>query len=344
MLPANEFLFPISEYWPFLTGFILFVIVLLTLDLTVFHRRAHAVSIREAGLWVIFWVSLAVVFNIGLYYYASWWFPQDERLMAIPGFDAATAAKQVALEFLAGYVIEESLSVDNIFVFVVVLGYFAIPARYQHRVLFLGILGAIIFRGIFISLGALLIQFHWVIYLFGGFLIFTGLRMAFADEPTPEPEKNPLIRIFRRYMPVTTSFHGQQFFVRLDGTLHATPLFIAVLFLEATDIVFAVDSVPAIFAVTREPLIVFTSNIFAILGLRAMYFLLAGAMDQFYLLKYALSLILIFVGLKMTWLDYVYGGHFPITWSLAIIAFILGLGVAGSLLYPRTKQDSSSSQ
>lgn len=335
VLPANEFLFPIAEYWPFLAGFIGFVVILLVLDLTVFHRKAHAVSIKEAGLWVVFWVSLAVVFNIGLYYYANWSFPQSERLMAIPGFDPGVAAKQVALEFLTGYIIEESLSVDNIFVFVVVMGYFAIPARYQHRVLFLGILGAIIFRGIFISLGAILIQFHWIIYVFGAFLIFTGIRMAIAEEHAPEPDKNPLIRIFRRYMPVASEFHGQHFFVRLNGVMHATPLFIAVLFLEATDIVFAVDSVPAIFAVTREPLIVFTSNIFAILGLRAMYFLLAGAMDKFYLLKYSLSLILIFVGLKMTWFDYVFDGHFPISWSLGIIGGVLALGVAGSLVFPQ---------
>jgi tellurite resistance protein TerC len=335
VLPANEYLFPLSEYWPFLTGFILFVIALLTLDLTVFHRKAHAVSMREAALWVLFWVSLGVAFNVGLYYYANWWFPQDARLMAIPGFDPAQAAKQVALEFLAGYIIEESLSVDNIFVFVVVLGYFAIPPRYQHRVLFFGILGAIVFRGIFISLGALLIQFHWVIYVFGAFLIFTGLRMVLAEDKPPEPEKNPLIRLFRRYMPVTNEFHEQKFFVRINGVLHATPLFIAVLFLEATDIVFAIDSVPAIFAVTREPMIVFTSNIFAILGLRAIYFLLAGAIDKFYLLKYSLSFVLIFVGLKMTWLDYTFDGHFPIGWSLAIIGILLGAGVAGSLLLPR---------
>lgn len=330
----NVHLFPIAEYWPFLIGFILFVILLLTLDLTVFHRKAHAVSIREAGLWVVFWVSLAVVFNIGLYFYASWWFPQEARLMAIPGFHPEQAARQVALEFLTGYVIEESLSVDNIFVFVVVMSYFAIPSKYQHRVLFLGILGAIVFRGIFIALGAFLMNFHWVIYVFGAFLIVTGIRMAFADEKPPEPDKNPLIRLFRRAMPVTPSFHGQHFFVRLGGKLHATPLFIVVLFLEATDIVFAVDSVPAIFAVTREPLIVFTSNIFAILGLRAMYFLLAGAMDKFYLLRFGLAAILVFVGLKMVWLDHLAGGKFPIGWSLLIIGGILGLSVVFSLLRP----------
>jgi tellurite resistance protein TerC len=335
VLPANEFLFPIAEYWPFLLGFIAFVLVLLTLDLTVFHRKAHVVSMKEAGLWVIFWVSLAVIFNIGLYYYANWSFPQNERLMAIPGFNPSAAAKQVSLEFLAGYIIEESLSVDNIFVFVVVMSFFSIPPAYQHRVLFFGILGAIVFRGIFISLGSLLIQFHWVIYIFGAFLIYTGIRMAFSDDDPPEPDKNPLIRIFRRYMPVTNDFHGQHFFVRLAGKLHATPLFIAVLFLEATDIVFAVDSVPAIFAVTHEPLIVFTSNIFAILGLRAMYFLLAGAMDTFYLLKYALSVILVFVGLKMTAFDYLAGGKFPITWSLGIIAAVLATAVIGSLMFPR---------
>ncbi|MDZ7638567.1 MAG: hypothetical protein U5J83_10030 [Bryobacterales bacterium] len=198
-------------------GFLGFVIILLTLDLTVFHRKAHAVSMREAGLWVVFWVSLAVVFNIGLYFYCAWWFPQDARLMDIPGFDPARAARQVSLEFLTGYVIEESLSVDNIFVFVVVMSYFAIPAKYQHRVLFLGILGAIVFRGIFIALGALLMTIHWVIYVFGAFLIITGIRMAFSDEKPPEPEKNPLIRLFRKFMPVTPVFHDQQFFVRLGG-------------------------------------------------------------------------------------------------------------------------------
>lgn len=332
MLPPNEYLFPITEYWPFLAGFIAFVVVLLTLDLTVFHRKAHAVSMKEAGLWVVFWVSLAVIFNIGLYFYAAWWFPQDARLMAFPGFEPLKAARQVSLEFLTGYVIEESLSVDNIFVFVVVMSYFAIPAKFQHRVLFLGIIGAIVFRGIFIALGALLMKFHWVIYVFGAFLIITGVKMAFSDDKPPEPEKNPLIRAFRKMMPVTPAFHGQSFFVRLNGVLHATPLFIVVLFLEATDIVFAVDSVPAIFAVTREPLIVFTSNIFAILGLRAMYFLLAGAMDKFHMLRYGLALILVFVGLKMVWLDHLAGGKFPIGWSLTIIAAILGGAVALSLL------------
>jgi len=341
VLPPNEFLFPLAEYWPFLLGFIIFVVVLLVLDLTVFHRKAHAVSMREAGLWVVFWVSLAAIFNVGLYYYANWSFPQNERLMAIPGFDPAAAAKQVSLEFLTGYIIEESLSVDNIFVFVVVMGYFAIPAAYQHRVLFFGILGAIVFRGIFISLGSLLMQFHWIIYVFGAFLIYTGIKMAFSDDEPPEPEKNPLIKIFRRYMPVTDHFHGQNFFVKIAGRMHATPLFIAVLFLEATDIVFAVDSVPAIFAVTHEPLIVFTSNIFAILGLRAMYFLLAGAMDTFYLLKYALSVILVFVGLKMTVLDYLAGGKLPISWSLGVIGTTLALAVIISLLFPKKEESEA---
>jgi tellurite resistance protein TerC len=334
VLPANEYLFPITEYWPFLAGFIGFVIILLLLDLNVFHRKAHAVGMREALLWSIFWIALSLLFNLGLYFYAGWSFSNDPHLLSIPGFDAWKSARQVALEFLTGYVIEKSLSVDNIFVFVVVMSYFAIPAKYQHRVLFLGILGAIIFRGIFISLGALLMQFHWVIYVFGAFLIITGIRMAFSHEEAPEPEKNPLVRLFRRYMPVTAVFHGQQFFTKIQGKLHATPLFIAVLFLEATDIVFAVDSVPAIFAVTHEPLIVFTSNIFAILGLRAMYFLLADAMGKFYLLRYGLALILVFVGLKMVWLDHLAGGKFPIGWSLTIIAVILGGAVALSLLRP----------
>jgi tellurite resistance protein TerC len=332
---SDILLFPPSEYWPFLTVYLILILILLTLDLTVFHRKAHRVSMKEAAGWVVFWVSLAIAFNIGLYFYSMWWFPQDPRLMAIPGFDPVAAAKQVSLEFLTGYVIEESLSIDNIFVFVVVMKFFAVPAKYQHRVLFLGILGAIVFRGIFITLGSILIQFHWVIYVFGFFLIITGIRMAFAEEKPPEPEKNPFIKLLKRFFPVTHDLHGQKFFVRLNGVLHATPLTVVVVFLEATDIIFAVDSVPAIFAITREPIIVFTSNIFAILGLRALYFLLAGAVDTFHLLRYGLAMVLIFVGLKMVWLDHAWHGKFPIGWSLGIIAAIIAGSVVLSLVVPR---------
>ena len=231
--------------------------------------------------------------------------------------------------------VEYSLSVDNIFVFVVVLTYFAIPTKYQHRVLFFGILGALVFRAVFIAIGAALLRYQWVLYLFGAFLIFTGIRMMLAKEKGVEPEQNAVIRLFRRRVPVTTRLQEQRFFVKLDGRLHATPLFIALLFLEMTDIVFAVDSVPAIFALTSEPLIVFTSNIFAILGLRNLYFLLRGAIDKFHMLKYGLGIVLIFVGCKMTFLNRLFGGHFPITWSLGIIVGVIGFSVVLSLLFPR---------
>jgi tellurite resistance protein TerC len=282
------------------------------------------VTFKEASTWSAVWVTLALIFNYIFYQYASSKF-------------GAEIGQTLALEFLTGYIIEYSLSVDNIFVFVLVFSYFAIPAQYKHRVLFYGILGALIFRACFIALGTALMQFHWVIYLFGGFLIITGIKMMFSDNEEIEPEKNFLIRIFKRFMPVTHEIKGKEFFVNENGIRHATPLFIALLFLEATDIIFAVDSVPAIFSITREPLIVFTSNIFAILGLRSMYFMLAGAIDRFYLLKYGLSIILIFVGLKMVYLNDAFGGKFPISYSLGFILGVITISVLVSLAFPRAK-------
>jgi tellurite resistance protein TerC len=317
-------LFPFAEYWWFYLGFTGFVLLLLALDLGVFHRKAHEVSFKEAAAWSVVWVTLALVFNFLLYRYALWKFPQD-------------VAWRVALEFLAGYVVEKSLSVDNVFVFVLVFGYFAVPAKYQHRVLFYGIAGALAFRAVFIAAGSALMQYHWVVVLFGAFLLVTGVKMFLAPEKGVEPEKNLLVRLFRRLVPVTDAPHGQRFFVRERGVFKATPLFVALLFLEATDIVFAVDSVPAIFALTGEPLVVFTSNIFALLGLRAMYFMLAGAMGKFHLLKYGLALVLVFVGLKMVWLNGLYDGKFPISLSLGIITGVVGLSVAASLLFPRPR-------
>jgi tellurite resistance protein TerC len=308
--------------------------VLLAVDLGVFHRRAHAVSFREAGIWSAVWVLLALSFDYVFYRFALHEFSRDSALLALPGFDAARAARDAALQFLAGYVVEYSLSVDNIFVFVVVLNYFAIPVKYQHRVLFFGILGALIFRAFFIAVGAALLQYQWVLYLFGAFLIFTGVRMMLAEEKGVDPEHNALIRLFRRHMPVTHELHAQKFFLKIGGRTHATPLFVALLFLELTDIVFAVDSVPAIFALTSEPLIVFTSNIFAILGLRNLYFMLRGAIDRFHMLKYGLGVVLVFVGAKMTFLNKLFGGHFPITWSLGIIVGVIATSVVLSLLFP----------
>jgi TerC family integral membrane protein len=340
---ADVTLFPFAQYWWFYLAFLAGVLVLLALDLGVFHREAHEVSFREAATWSIVWVSLALAFNYGLYHFALWKFPQDPRLLAIPGFDAAAAAKEAALEFLTGFVVEKSLSVDNIFVFVLIFNFFALPAKYQHRVLFFGILGALIFRAIFIVLGSALLEFHWVVWVFGLFLIASGLKIMFAPEKGINPEKNPIVRLFRRFVPVTPALHGQRFFVRLNGVLHATPLFVTLLFVEVTDIIFAVDSVPAIYALTGEPLIVFVSNVFAILGLRALYFLLAGMMDRFYLLKYGLAIVLIFVGLKIAWLNELYGGKFPITTSLGFIATVIALSVLASLVFPRRHQSARTS-
>ncbi len=333
-------LFPISEYWWLYAAFTGGVLLLLALDLGVFHRNAREVRFREAVAWCGAWVSLAFLFNAALYVYAQWKFPGDARLTDVPGFNPKAAAWQVALEFLTGYVVEYSLSVDNIFVFILVLGYFGVEARYQHRVLFYGILGALVFRAIFITLGSVLMQFHWVVWLFGLFLIFTGIKMVFASEETVEPERNLLIRALRRFLPVTAEFRGQRFFVRENGRLAATPLLVALLCLEVSDIIFAIDSVPAIFALTREPFVVFTSNIFAILGLRSMYFMLGGAVEKFHLLRYGLAVVLVFVGLKMVWLDGWYGGKFPITTSLAIIGSVLSVSAGLSLLFPRRPAES----
>lgn len=339
-MSAAAQLFPFPEYWAFYVGFTAFVLVLLALDLGVFHRTPHAVSIREAARWSVVWVGLALAFNLVFYAYMRWSFPLDQRLMAIPGFDAALAARQTALEFLAGYVVEYSLSVDNIFVFVVVLSYFGVPAAYQHRVLFFGILGALVFRATFIALGAMLLQFEWVAWVFGAFLVFTGARMMFGPETGPvEPHERLVIQLFRRHVPVTGVFSGQRFFVREQGRLHATPLLVALLFLEMTDILFAVDSVPAIFGLTGEPLVVYTSNIFAILGLRNLYFLLAGAVDRFHLLKYGLGTVLVFVGLKMAVLNPLWDGHFPITVSLGIIVGVIATSITLSLLFPKAQEE-----
>lgn len=313
-------LFPLAEFWWAYVAFTAFILVLLALDLGVFHRKAHVISFRESLGWSIAWIVLALVFNYAFYLYA----------VSLVG---AEAGRQAGLEFLTGYIVERSLAIDNIFVFVLVFNYFAVPPVYQHRVLFYGIFGALVFRALFIAVGAALMQYHAVVLIFGVFLLLTGIKLLWAPEQEIEPEKNPLIKLFRRVVPVSPNLHGSNFFVKLDDhKWHATRLFVALLFLEISDIVFAVDSVPAIFAVTREPLIVYMSNVFAILGLRAMYFLLADALRRFELLKYALALILIFVGLKMTVLNWMFGGKFPIEWSLGVIAALLAGAVVASVV------------
>jgi tellurite resistance protein TerC len=316
-----DLFFPFTDYWWFYAGFTAFILLLLALDLGVFHRHAHVVTFRESLAWSAVWVVLALAFNYAFFLYATDAFGPD-------------AGRRLGLEFLTGYLVEKSLAVDNIFVFVLVFAYFGIPLQHQHRVLFYGIIGALLFRALFIALGSVLMQYWVVVTAFGLFLIATGIKMLRAPGQKVDPERNPLIRLFRRWMPVTPDLHGQQFFVRLDARWHATPLLVALLFLEMSDVIFAVDSIPAIYAISREPLIVFASNVFAILGLRAMYFLLAGAIERFHLLKYALATILLFVGVKMVWLNDAFGGKFPVEWSLAIIATLLTVAIVASWLKP----------
>ena len=305
-----------DQLWPWV-GFNVFVLAMLALDLGVFHKEAHEVSIKEAGAWSALWVTLALVFNYGIYHFMG---------------------PEVGLQFLTGYLIEKALSVDNIFVFVLIFSYFQVPPRYQHRVLFWGILGALVMRGAMIAAGAALIErYHWIIYVFGAFLVFTGIRMATQTEHAIEPESNPVIRLVKRFVPVTNQYHGQNFFIRegVGGRMRrvATPLFVVLVLVETTDLIFAVDSIPAIFAITTDPFIVYTSNVFAILGLRALYFLLAGVIHRFHYLKLGLSVVLVFVGVKMlvTYFDY----KVPIGVSLGIIGGVLAVSVVASLLFPR---------
>ena len=298
-----------TNIW-FWVGFIAFVLAMLALDLGVFQRKAHEVRPREAGIWVAVWVALALAFAGGLAYFRG----------------SATA-----VEFLTGYVIEESLSVDNLFVMVVIFEYFAVPAAFQHRVLFYGILGALVMRGLFIGVGAFLLsRFDWILYVFGAMLLVTGVRMIFKHDEEFDGDNNRLVQVMRRFVPMTKSYHGKHFFTVENGRRLATPLLLVLVLVEFTDLIFAVDSIPAIFGITRDPFIVFTSNIFAILGLRSMYFLLAAVIDKFYLLKYGLALILSFIGVKMLgerWF------HINVLVSLAVVLGVLALSVVASLVW-----------
>ncbi len=300
--------------------FNIFVLGMLAIDLGVFHRKAHAVTTKEATAWCFIWVALGLIFNAGIYIFLG---------------------PEKGLEFFTGYLIEYSLSVDNIFVFILILSYFSVAPIYQHRVLFWGILGALIMRGIFIATGALLLQlFHWVIYIFGGFLFFTGIKMLAKEESSVKPEDNPVIGLLRRLMPIATNYEGKRFFVTQNGKLAATPLFVVLLVIETTDLIFAVDSVPAIFAVSQDPFIVYTSNVFAILGLRSLYFLLAGVVDLFIYLRHGLGVVLAFVGVKMMLSD-IY--KIPTGLSLAVVIGILALSIAASLLASKRAAAANSS-
>jgi tellurite resistance protein TerC len=291
------------------TSFSVFVIAMLALDLGVFHRKSHAVSVKEALIWTAVWITLSMLFNIFVYYYFG---------------------KEKALEFFTAYLVEKSLSVDNIFVMIMIFTYFSVPDSYQHKVLFWGIFGALVMRVIFIFAGIELIhQFHWLIYIFGGFLVVTGVRMVMGEDKPIEPEKNPLVKLVRRVFPVTDSFEGDNFFVKRDSKTWATPLFIVVVLIEATDLIFAVDSIPAIIAISDDTFIVYTSNVFAILGLRSLYFALAGIEKYFKYLKFGLATILVFVGVKMCIVD-IY--KIPVEISLIVICFLLAISMIASVL------------
>lgn len=337
---STVILFPFADYWYVYAGFIVFVLLVLALDLGVFHKKAHEVGFKESSIWTTIWVSLAFIFSYLFYLFALHRFSTDERYLSIAGFDPEAQAKTSALEFLTGFVVEKSLAIDNIFIFAVVFAYFGIPKMYQHRVLFWGILGALVFRGIFIALGSVLMAYEWVVIFFGGLLILTGIKMFFAGTEEKDLSKNFIIRGLQKVFKIHPHIEGQHFFFKKQGVHYVTPLFLALVFLELTDIIFAVDSVPAIFALTKEPLIVFTSNIFAILGLRSMYFMLSGVMDRFAYIKYGLAAVLLFVGLKMVYLNHAFGGKFPITWSLGIIAFLIGSSVVFSIWMDRRKHQA----
>lgn len=333
--------FSIYDYWWFYLGFVGFVALVLSLDLGVFHKKAHIISIKESAIWTTIWVSCAFIFNILFYFYADYVLSQRPSLMEIPGFDPQATAKNLAMEFTTGFLIEKALAIDNIFIFAVVFSYFGIPRLYQHRILFWGIFGALIFRGLFIALGSKLMQYQSVIVFFGLLLIATGIRMLVIREKKPDLSNNFLLKQMQRFFNIDHELSGDHFFLIKNHKIFLTPLFVALIFIELSDIIFAIDSVPAIFAITNEPLIVFTSNVFAILGLRSMYFLLSGAIDKFKYIKLGLAGILIFVGLKMTILNNYFDGHFPIWLSLLIIVLILAGSIGFSLVLDKKPSSST---
>lgn len=306
---------------PIWIAFNVFVIIMLVVDLKVFHREAHEISVKEALIWSAIWIALALCFNVAIYFWRG---------------------SESALEFLTGYLIEKSLSMDNLFVFIMIFAYFGVAPRYQHNVLFWGILGALIMRAIFIAAGiTLIMKFQWLILVFGAFLIYTGFKLGFQRDEKIDPEKNPVLKLVRRFIPITDHYEGQKFFVRHSGKLMATPLFVVLIVIETTDVIFALDSIPAILAITQDPFIVYTSNVFAILGLRALYFALAGIMRMFHYLHYGLSLILMFVGVKMILskadmipLLNLHEIHIPAGVALAVVGGILILSIVASIIWP----------
>ena len=313
-------LFPFSEYWWFYAAFAAVVALLLGVDLAA-HRSARPITMRSAAGWTAAWVSIGIGFGAVIY------------LLALHRYDPSVAGR-VTLEYLAGYLVEESLSVDNMFVFALLFRYFSLGTVHQHRVLLFGILGAMVFRGMFVAAGSALIRFHWVVITFGALLVLSGIRLAFAKERGLDAERNLVMRFARRFLPVSGRQYATRFVVREAGVVRFTPLFVVLLVVESTDIAFAIDSVPAVFGVTHEPLLVYTSNVLAVLGLRSLYFVLSGALDLFHFLKYGLAVVLVFVGVKMAVLDNLAGGRLPIALSLTVIVATVLISIVLSLLLP----------
>lgn len=296
--------------------FNVFILAMLVVDLVVFNRKPHEISIKESLVWTGIWVLLAIIFGVGLYYFMS---------------------PAASLDYFTGYLIEKSLSVDNIFVFLLIFTYFGVDAKYQHKVLFWGIFGALVFRFIFIFAGvALLEQFHWIIYVFGAFLVFTGLKLGLEKDKEIHPNRNPVLKLVRRFIPITKNFYGQQFFIKRGSRIIATPMFVVLIVIETTDVIFALDSIPAIMAITRDTFLIYSANAFAILGLRALYFALSGVMRLFHYLHYGLAFILVFIGIKMLLENVI---HIPTLFTLGVIVITLTLSVLASILLPQDEPD-----
>jgi len=327
-------IFPFSDFWAFYLVFSIGVMVVLWTSLKTFHRKEHEISVREASVSALSWLCLALGFNILLYFLTLHRLGAEPDVVAKFGADASVLARRTALEFLSGYLVEKALAVDNLFVFIVIFRFFSIPGQFQHRVLFYGLFGALALRALFIAMGAAIMDIHWVVIGFGLFLIYQGIEVMRGKEPEIHPERNRMLRFLRRYLPISDQLEGERFFTRISGKWMVTPLFIALIFIEITDIMFAFDSVPAIFGLTKEPLVVFTSNVFAVIDLRALYFLLAAFIGRFHYLSVGLSLVLVFIGSKMAFLEGFLKYDLPTEVSLLVVLGLIGGSILLSLAKP----------
>lgn len=333
MTGSPSHIFPFVDFWPFYAVFAAAVAMMLWTSLKTVYKRTHEVSIREATVSALSWFGIAMVFNVILYFFTLWYLRQEPHVASALGASAEHLARQTAMEFFSGYLVEKSLAVDNLFIFIVIFRFFSIPSHFQQRVLYYGLFGALVLRAIFIAMGAAVMEIELVVHAFGVFLIWQGISVLRGKDPEIDPEKNRTLRILHKLLPVTKSLDGERFFVKVSGKWMATPLFLALVFVEITDIMFAFDSVPAIFGLTREPLVVFTSNIFAVIDLRALYFLLAAFIWRFHFLNVGLSLVLIFIGAKMAFIELLLGEELPTELSLLIV---LGL-IFGSIIFSLVK-------